>query len=74
MDSQTIFQVCIYFSIIIHGVVCHLSSVEHNDTVFKSWSEKMLIVHVNPITLIRSDNQGEHVMGVSDDKCDNARV
>lgn len=32
------------------------------------------IVYIDSNTVIRSDNHGERMMGVSDDKCDNARV
>lgn len=41
---------------------------------FSEMPETMKIEYIDPITLIRFDNKGEKMMGVSDDKCDNGRV
>lgn len=76
MVWRLIFGSSIFLSIVVHGVnSSHItSSKEHNETVYRSWSKNLQIVRVNAMTFIKYDNKGEHVMGVPDDKCDNARV
>lgn len=41
---------------------------------FFDMPEAIKIIYIDPITLIKFDNKGEKMMGVSDDKCDNGRV
>jgi hypothetical protein len=41
---------------------------------FSEIPDKMKIVYIDPISLIRADNHGEKMMGIADDKCDNGRV
>lgn len=41
---------------------------------FPNQPERIKIVKVDPTTIIKYDNKGEQMMGVSDAHCDNGRV
>lgn len=41
---------------------------------FSDMPETIIINYIDAATLIKFDNKGEKMMGVSDDKCDNGRV
>lgn len=41
---------------------------------FSDMPENVQVVYIEAETLIKFDNKGEKMMGVSDEKCDNGRV
>jgi hypothetical protein len=44
------------------------------EAFFSDMHESIEINYIDAATLLKFDNKGEKMMGVSDDKCDNARV
>lgn len=41
---------------------------------FSEMPENIIIKYIEALSLIEADNKGERMMGVSDEKCDNAKV
>lgn len=50
------------------------NDVTTTEVWFSEMPENIQIVYVDPTTFIKFDNKGEHVMGLSDEHCDNGRV
>lgn len=44
------------------------------EVYFSEIPDEVIVKYIDAITLLKFDNKGERMMGVSDKKCDNARV
>lgn len=75
MKSFNILRVVIFLVIIFKEIDGkHHTTVLTDVKCFSNLPDTVRVVHIDPETLIKYDNKGEHVMGVPDDKCDNGRV
>lgn len=77
--SFLVHVVLVFFSIV-YGDANYEKTVSYSTTVsvdlpcFADLPNTVKVVYIDPETLIKYDNKGEHVMGVADDKCDNGKV
>lgn len=74
MKSQLILRIFL-FLITRKNVLSGYGPINSDDVpCFDDLPESVKVVYIDPETLIKYDNKGQRVMGVSDDKCDNGKV